>query len=139
MKSFVLSFYLQYEENALIGDEKIKRKYFIKLTENLQKSEIIFFIQNQSRHTEHFNQMIQSLNTEIQRLLGENAAQNSEANGLDNQIAGYRATSDAEKVNLRNQIAVATEGKRVREEAERLQREEEERRRRRRRKKCVIS
>lgn len=83
--------------------------------------------------------MIQSLNTEIKKLLGENAAQNIEANGLDNQIAGYRATSDAEKGNLRNQIAVATEAKRVREEAERLQREEEERRRRRRRKKCVIS
>lgn len=83
--------------------------------------------------------MIQNVNTEIQRLLGENGAQNSQASGLESQIAGYRATSDAEKSNLRNQIAVATEAKRVRQEMERLQREEEERRRRRRRKKCVIS
>lgn len=136
---FYFSFYLQFEENALIGDEKIKRKYVIKLSENLQKSELIFFIQNQSRHTEHFNQMIQSVNLEVQQLLNENAAQNSEATGLESQIAGYRATSDAEKGSLRNQIAVATEAKRVRDEAARLQREEEERRRRRRRRKCVIS
>lgn len=106
-----------FEDKALIGDNKIKRKYFNKLIENIQRIEIFYFLQNQSKHSANFSAVIGNLNAEVQRLLAENGIQNSNASGLEGQIAQYRETSEATKSSLRAQIAGATEAKRLQEAA----------------------
>lgn len=107
----------------------MKMKYFIKLIESIQKSEINAFILNQSKYTENLHKQIGDLNANIQKILNENKKQMLSLNRVQNELSSYKSSSYNTKQQLREQISSAQNRKwdeqRRREEQRRYEQQQQ--------------
>lgn len=108
----------------------MKMKYFLKLIEFIQKSEIDAFILNQSKFTENLYKQIGDLNSNIQKILNENKVQMLSLNRVQNELNNYKSSSNNTKRQLRESISSAQNRKwyeqRRREEQRRYEQQQQQ-------------
>lgn len=70
----------------------------------LQKAQVLYMAKNDAKKSKDLSKTIDNLSGEIDKYKASNAESTQSMQALENQLAEYRAASDAEKEKLRLQI-----------------------------------
>lgn len=95
---------LKYRTKAVLGDERLKLGFLTKLMTHLQKAQVLYMAKNDAKKSKDLSKTIDNLSGEIDKYKASNEESTQSMKALENQLAEYRAASDAEKEKLRLQI-----------------------------------